>query len=72
MSMNHINDDDWDQGWTSPVKLGDSDHFQVEYCASETIAKALPDLNDYTDETSPEGINETAFRNYMSQNYNEI
>lgn len=71
MSMNHINDDDWDQGWTSPVKLGDSDHFQVEYCASETIAKALPDLNDYTDETSPEGINETAFRNYMSTTYGE-
>lgn len=73
MSMNIINDTSWDQGWTSPVILSDSDTFQVEYCASESIAKALPPLNNsvYIDPTQIHGINETTLRAYMRNTHNE-
>lgn len=74
ISMNIINDDTYDQGWTSPTQLGDDDYFQVEYCASESIAKALPSLANgtYTGSQYPHGVNEEGLRAYMSTTYNEI
>ena len=55
--------------WSSPSKMADTDRFQVEYSASilqDGASTQLPSLNDYVTDANPEGIDETAWRNYCS------
>lgn len=49
--------------------MADTDRFQVEYSASilqDGASTQLPSLNNYVTDANPEGIDETAWRNYCS------
>ena len=58
-----------DTTWSSPSKMADTDRFQVEYSASilqDGASTQLPSLNNYITDANPEGVDETAWRNYCS------
>ena len=68
-----------DQGWTSPVLMADNRFFNVEYSASTTIDPSninfhLPRFDEtingskpFIDLADPEGVNESAWRQYCTQ-----